>query len=468
MTLDPVPSTAAAAFLAALRDTLPGLRLVTEAVDTEAYRWDETEYMHPGMPLGVAFPASTAEVSTIMRLATAHRVPVVPRGAGSGLSGGAIAVEGALTIVMTGMRAILEIDRENLLVVCQPGVINADLGRAVGEQGMFYPPDPASFEICSIGGNLAEDSGGLRCVKYGVTRDYVLGLEVVLADGSVIRTGGRTVKDVMGYDLTQLLVGSEGTLGIITEATLRLLPAPQPNLTMLAFFASVPDAGAAVAGIIRDGIVPVTLELMDRFTIRAVDAALHVGLPEDAGAMLMIESDSGGAAAESELDRAGAACLAAGATEVIRATDPQEADWLREARRKAHWSLEQAGVARMEDIGVQRSQAPELLAAIERISKAHDLQVGVFGHAGDGNFHPTFVMDRADPDAERRIDAVRAELFDAVLAMGGTISGEHGTGVAKRGYLARQRGDDYVRVMRAIKSALDPLGILNPGKVFPD
>ena len=468
MTLDPVPSTAAAAFLAALRDTLPGLRLVTEAVDTEAYRWDETEYMHPGMPLGVAFPASTAEVSTIMRLATAHRVPVVPRGAGSGLSGGAIAVEGALTIVMTGMRAILEIDRENLLVVCQPGVINADLGRAVGEQGMFYPPDPASFEICSIGGNLAEDSGGLRCVKYGVTRDYVLGLEVVLADGSVIRTGGRTVKDVMGYDLTQLLVGSEGTLGIITEATLRLLPAPQPNLTMLAFFASVPDAGAAVAGIIRDGIVPVTLELMDRFTIRAVDAALHVGLREDAGAMLMIESDSGGAAAESELDRAGAACLAAGATEVIRATDPQEADWLREARRKAHWSLEQAGVARMEDIGVQRSQAPELLAAIERISKAHDLQVGVFGHAGDGNFHPTFVMDRAAPDAERRIDAVSAELFDAVLAMGGTISGEHGTGVAKRGYLARQRGDDYVRVMRAIKSALDPLGILNPGKVFPD
>ena len=468
MTLDLVPSTAAAAFLAALRDTLPGLRLVTEAVDTEAYRWDETEYMHPGMPLGVAFPASTAEVSTIMRLATAHRVPVVPRGAGSGLSGGAIAVEGALTIVMTGMRAILEIDRENLLVVCQPGVINADLGRAVGEQGMFYPPDPASFEICSIGGNLAEDSGGLRCVKYGVTRDYVLGLEVVLADGSVIRTGGRTVKDVMGYDLTQLLVGSEGTLGIITEATLRLLPAPPPNLTMLAFFASVPDAGAAVAGIIRDGIVPVTLELMDRFTIRAVDAALHVGLREDAGAMLMIESDSGGAAAESELDRAGAACLAAGATEVIRATDPQEADWLREARRKAHWSLEQAGVARMEDIGVPRSQAPKLLAAIERISKAHDLQVGVFGHAGDGNFHPTFVMDRADPDAERRIDAVRAELFDAVLAMGGTISGEHGTGVAKRGYLARQRGDDYVRVMRAIKSALDPLGILNPGKVFPD
>jgi glycolate oxidase len=459
---------APASFLAALRIALPDLRLLTDIADTEAYRWDETAYMHPGTPLGVAFPTSTADVSTIMRLATEHRVPIVPRGAGTGLSGGAIAVEGALTVVLTGMRDILEIDRENLLVVVQPGVINADLGRAVAEQGLFYPPDPASFETCSIGGNLAENSGGLRCVKYGVTRDYVLGLEVVLADGSVIRTGGRTVKDVMGYDLTQLMVGSEGTLGIITEATLRLLPAPPANLTMLAFFSSVPDAGAAVAGITRDGVVPVTLELMDRFTIRAVDAALHVGLPDDAGAMLMIESDAGGAAAESELDRAGAACAAAGATEVIRATDPQEADWLREARRKAHWSLEQAGVARMEDIGVRRSQAPELLAAIERISALHGLHVGVFGHAGDGNFHPTFVMDRADPDAERRIDAARADLFGAVLAMGGTISGEHGTGVAKRGYLARQRGDDHVRVMRAIKSALDPLGILNPGKVLPD
>jgi glycolate oxidase len=458
----------ATAFLEALRVALPGLRLLTDPVDTEAYRWDETEYMHPGMPLGVAFPTSTGDVSAIMRLATVHRMPVVPRGAGTGLSGGAIAVDGALTIVLTAMRDIVDIDRENLLVVVQPGVINAELGRAVAEQGMFYPPDPASFETCSIGGNLAENSGGLRCVKYGVTRDYVLGLEVVLADGSVIRTGGRTVKDVMGYDLTQLMVGSEGTLGIITEATLRLLPAPPANLTMLAFFASVPDAGAAVAGITRDGIVPVTLELMDRFTIRAVDAALHVGLPEDAGAMLMIESDAGGAAAESELDRAGAACTAAGATEVIRATDPQEADWLREARRKAHWSLEQAGVARMEDIGVRRSQAPALLAAIERISALHGLHVGVFGHAGDGNFHPTFVMDRADPDAERRIDAARADLFNAVLAMDGTVSGEHGTGVAKRGYLARQRGDVHVRVMRAIKSALDPLGILNPGKVFPD
>ena len=459
---------AGGAFLDALRAALPGLRLLTTAGDTEAYRWDETEYMHPGQPLGVVFPESTAEVGTIVRLAAAHRVPIVPRGAGSGLSGGATAVDGALTVVMTGMARILEIDTHDLLAVVQPGIINAELGRAAAAVGLFYPPDPASFEICSIGGNLAENSGGLRCVKYGVTRDYVLGLEVVLADGSVIRTGGRTVKDVMGYDLTHLFIGSEGTLGIITEATLRLLPLPAPKLTLLAFFAGVADAGRAVAAMTRAGVVPVTLELMDRFTIHAVDAALHVGLDPDAGAMLMIESDAGGAAAEAELDAATHACESSGATSVIRSTDPTEADWLREARRKAHWSLEQAGVARMEDVGVPRSRAPGLLAEIERISGEHHIPVGVFGHAGDGNFHPTFVMDRDDPDAESRINAVRADIFAAVLALGGTISGEHGTGVAKRGYLERQRGPRYVEAMRSIKAALDPLGIFNPGKVFPD
>jgi glycolate oxidase len=455
-----------AAYLAALRAALPGLRLLVEPADTEAYRWDETEYMHPGRPLGVAFPTTTDDVRALTRLAAEHRVPLVPRGAGTGLSGGAIATEGALTVVMTAMDRILEIDAENLTVTCQPGIINAALGRAVADQGLFYPPDPASFEICSIGGNLAENSGGLRCVKYGVTRDYVLGLEVVLADGSVIRTGGKTVKDVMGYDLTHLFIGSEGTLGIITEATLRLLRQPAPKMTMLAFFPTVRGAGAAVSEMTRAGVVPVTLELLDRFTIRAVDAALRVGLDPDSGAMLMIESDAGGAAGSAEMDAAEAACTACGATSVVRSTDPTEADWLREARRKAHWSLEQAGVARMEDVGVPRSRIPELLDAIETIGEASGIRVGVFGHAGDGNFHPTFVMDRDDPDAEARLNAVRARLFRVVLDLGGTISGEHGTGVAKKGYLEQQRGSDAVRVMRAVKAALDPLGILNPGKVF--
>jgi glycolate oxidase len=464
-TTEPTASPTATAFLAALRAELPGMRLLTDAADTESYRWDETEYMHPGHPLGVAFPSSTAEVSALVKLAAAHRVPLVPRGAGTGVSGGAIAVDGALTVVMTNMADVLEIDTENLTVTCQPGIINAELGRRVAVHGLFYPPDPASYEICSIGGNLAENSGGLRCVKYGVTRDYVLGLTVVLADGAVIQTGGKNVKDVMGYDLTRLFVGSEGTLGIITEAILRLIPMPAPKLTMLAFFPTVRDAGRAVATMTRT-LRPATLELMDRETIQAVDAALRLGLDQDAGAMLMVESDAGGQAAEAEMATAETACLDAGATSVIRANDPTEADWLREARRKAHWSLEQAGVARMEDVGVARSRIPELMDAITEVSGMHGVRVGVFGHAGDGNFHPTFVLERDDDHAEEKVNAVRAELFMRVLALGGTVSGEHGTGVAKRAYLEAQRGPDAVRAMKAIKAAMDPLGILNPGKIF--
>jgi glycolate dehydrogenase FAD-linked subunit len=452
-------------FLDAVRAALPAMRLLTDAAETDAYRFDETEYLHPGRPLGVAFPATTAEVVTIVRLAASHGVPLVPRGAGTGLSGGANGVEGALTVVMTHMAAILEIDEANLVAVVQPGVINADLGRAAAAVGLFYAPDPASFEMCTIGGNLAENSGGLRCLKYGVTRDAVLGLEVVLADGTIIRSGGKTIKDVAGYDLTHLFIGSEGTLGIITEATLRLWPAPPPRLTLLAFFGTVRDAGRAVAGITAAGLVPVTLELMDRFTIRAVDAALRVGLPADAGAMLLIESDAGPAAGD-ELDRAEAACRTAGATELARAADATEADWLREARRKAHWSLEQAGVARMDDVGVPRSRVPDLLEAIESISAEEGLPVGVFGHAGDGNLHPTFVVDRDDPTAEARINAARTRIYAAALEMGGTITGEHGTGVAKRGFLEAQRGPDAMRLMRTLKHALDPQGILNPGKVL--
>ena len=454
------------ALLRALRAALPDLAILVERGETAAYRYDETEYTYPGWPLAVVLPASTAEVATVVGLAAMHGVPIVPRGAGSGLSGGATAVDGAVTLVTTKMDRILEIDAANLAAVVQPGVVNADLGRAVAAHGLFYAPDPASFEICTIGGNLAENSGGLRCVKYGVTRDAVLGLEVVLADGSVIRTGGRTVKDVAGYDLTHLFVGSEGTLGVITEATLRLRPQPPEKLTVLAFFDTVAAAGEAVARITKAGIVPVTLELMDGFTIRAVDDAAHLGLDRQAGAMLMIESDAGGAAAEDELDRAERACQDAGATSLVRARDAQEADWLREARRAAHASLERAGVARMDDVGVPRSRVPEMLAAIERISAAHELPVGVFGHAGDGNLHPTFVVDRDDPTAEGRINTARAAIYEAAIALGGTITGEHGTGIAKRAFLEAQLGPRAVEVMRAVKAALDPHGILNPGKVL--
>src|SRR5918997_2023241 len=259
----------AASLLDALCTAIPDMRVLSTREETEAYRFDETEYTRPGVPLAVCFPRDTDDVALLVRLCAEHRTPVVPRGAGSGLSGGAIAVDGGLTVVLTGMNRILEIDEANLCVVVQPGVVNADLRRAVAEVGLFYAPDPASTDWCTIGGNLAENSGGLTCVKYGVTRDWVLGLEVVLADGAVIRTGGKNIKDVAGYDLTHLFIGSEGTLGIITEATLRLLPTPPPKLTMLAFFPTVAAAGVAVSRMTSAGVVPVTLELMDRITIRA-------------------------------------------------------------------------------------------------------------------------------------------------------------------------------------------------------
>jgi glycolate dehydrogenase FAD-linked subunit len=394
-------------------------------------------------------------------------VPVVPRGAGTGLSGGAAGSEGALTISFMRMDRILEIDPGNLTVTTQPGVINAALKAAVAEHGMFYAPDPASFEMCSIGGNLGTNAGGLCCVKYGVTRDAVLGLEVVMADAQVIRLGGKNVKDVAGYGLIPLLVGSQGTLGLMTEATLRLLPAPAPRSTLLAFFPTLVAAGEAVAGLTAAGLRPVTLELLDRTTIRAVDNQFHLGLDRDAAAMLLIESDLPGAAGDGELDAAMVVCEAASASLVVRAANAQEAEWLREGRRKAHYSLEQMGVARMEDVGVPRSRVPDMLAEIERIGAEHGIVIGAFGHAGDGNLHPTFVLPREEDEAVAvaRLEAAREDLFEAALALGGTVTGEHGIGVAKRAWLPRQRGEAAVEVMRSIKRALDPRDLLNPGRV---
>jgi glycolate oxidase len=454
------------AFLADVRDGLPELRLLTDPADRETYRLDETAYMEAGLPGAVALPSSTAEVSALLRLASRHRVPVVPRGAGTGLSGGAAGIEGALTIALTRMHQIMDIDADNLCVVTQPGVINAELKDAVARHGLFYPPDPASYESCSIGGNLGTNAGGLCCVKYGQTRDWVLGLEVVLADGTVIRTGGRTVKDTAGYALTHLFVGSQGTLGIITEATLRLRPLPGPRATLVAFFASLGAAGEAVAAITRGGLVPVTLELLDHETILAVDDAHSLGLDRDAAAMLLVESDAPGAAAAGELDAAEAAILGAGATSVVRAQDAQEADWLRQARRLALRALERQGTVRMEDVGVPRAQVPELLTAIERITAAHGVRCATFGHAGDGNLHPNLIFDRDDPEASRLTRVVRDEIFRAALDLGGTVTAEHGIGAARREWLPIQRGEGAVAAMRAIKDALDPLGILNPGRVL--
>ena len=466
MTASTKPTGATAPLIDAIRARLPGLRILTDPIDRESYRTDETPYLHAGLPAAVALPTTTAEVAELVRICGELRIPIVPRGAGSGLSGGAAGIEGALTIAFTAMDRILEIDRANLVAVVQPGVINARLKAAVAEVGLFYPPDPASFEMCTIGGNLGTNAGGLCCVKYGQTRDSVLSLEVVMADGTVIRTGGRNIKDVAGYSLTHLIVGSQGTLGIITEATLRLRPAPPPRSTMLAFFPTLEGAGDAVAGIAAAGLSPVTLELLDRLTIGAVDDMHQLGLDRTAAAMLMIESDMPGPAATDELERAEAACRAAGATEVLRAADAQEADWLRQARRAAHYALERIGEVRMEDVGVPRSKVPDMLRAIERIAARHDVRIGTFGHAGDGNLHPDLVFERGDPRAETLTKLVQADLYRAALELGGTVTGEHGIGSARRDWLEVQRGPDAVRFMRAIKTALDPLGILNPGRVI--
>jgi glycolate oxidase len=456
----------AESLIAEVRASLPGLRLLTDPIDREAYRLDETAYLDAGLPAAVAFPESTEEVAALVRLAAAHRVSVVPRGAGTGLSGGAAGIEGALTIVLSRMNRILEIDEANLCVVTQPGIINADLKAAVAAAGLFYPPDPASYETCSIGGNLGTNAGGLCCVKYGQTRDWVLGLEVVLADGSVIRTGGRNVKDVAGYSLTHLFIGSQGTLGIVTEATLRLRPLPGPRSTLLAFFASLDAAGDAVAGVARSGLIPVTLELLDHETILAVDDWNHLGLDREAAAMLMVESDAPSVAAGDEIDLAEAACRASGATSIVRAADASEADLLRQARRLALRALERQGTVRMEDVGVPRARVPDLLRAIERISAERGVRIATFGHAGDGNLHPNLVFDRDDPDAARLTHLVRDDLFRAALELGGTVTAEHGIGAVRRDWLPIQRGDGAVGVMRAIKAALDPLGILNPGRVI--
>ncbi|HUQ78896.1 MAG TPA: FAD-linked oxidase C-terminal domain-containing protein [Patescibacteria group bacterium] len=452
--------------LAAIRAELPALRLLDDPTDREVYRNDETAYLQAGLPLAVALPETTAEVATLVRLAAAERIPIVPRGAGSGLSGGAAGIEGGLTIALGRMNRVLEIDRTNLVVVTQPGVLNAELKAAVAAEGLFYAPDPASYEICSIGGNLGTNAGGLCCVKYGQTRDSVLGLEIVLADGRVIRTGGRNVKDVAGYALTHLFVGSQGTLGIVTEATLRLHVAPPPRSTMIAFFPSLPAAGEAVAAIVGAGLHPVTLELLDHETILAVDDAFSLGLDRDAAAMLLVESDLPEAAAAAELAAAAVACEASGAGTVVRAEDPVEADWLRQARRLALRALERQGTVRMEDVGVPRGRVPELLVAIQAAADRHGVRVATFGHAGDGNLHPNFIFAHGDPRAAELAETVRNEIFAAALALGGTVTAEHGIGLSRRAALVDQVGPDVVGVMRAIKLALDPLGILNPGRVI--
>jgi glycolate oxidase len=452
------------AVLAELAAALPADALVTDPDIIEPYRYDRAETVVPGRPLAVVRARCTADVQVVLRIASTHRVPVVPRGAGTGLSGGSAAVDGCITLSTERMRDI-SVDPAAMVAVVGPGLFNAEVKAAAREHGLWYPPDPSSFEICSIGGNMATNAGGLCCVKYGVTTDYVLGLEVVLADGSVVRLGGRTIKDVAGYDLKRLFVGSEGTLGIITSATLRLRPLPPPAATVVATFSDVVDAGRAVATVMAE-MRPAALELMDRTSVRAVEAQLRMGLDETCGALLLGRSDAGGAQSASEAARIEAACTAAGATYVAATDDEDEGEQLMTARRMAIPCVERLGTVLIDDVGVPIPRIPELIAGIENVAARTDTTIAVIGHAGDGNFHPLVVFDRADPAAVARAEEAFGAVMDVALALGGTITGEHGVGTLKRAWLRPQLGDDVAALAARIKDALDPRGILNPGKAL--
>ncbi len=448
-----------------LRQALPPEALVTDADRMESYRYDRAMFCPAGQPLAVVLARETAHVQAAVRIAAETGTPIVPQGARSGLSGAANAIEGCIVISLEKMDRVLQIDPVNRYVVTQPGIYNAVLSRAVAEHGLFYPPDPSSWEFCSIGGNLSTNSGGLCCVKYGVTTDYVLGLEVVLASGEVLRTGRKTVKGVAGYDLTKLIVGSEGTLGIITEATLSLRPATQRPRTMAALFDSSVAAGTAITDIVKSGISLSLLEIMDRTTIRAVNEFKRMDLPEDAAVMVLAQSDSGGEAAMAEIAAVVKLCREAGATESLEADDPAEGDLLLEARRAALPALEVLGTTMIDDVCVPRSRLAEFLVAVEKVSEQTGILVAVVGHAGDGNMHPNVVFDQDDPDQAARAQRAFDEIMAVGLELGGTITGEHGVGVLKMEWLVKEIGPVAVDVHRAIKRALDPQGILNPGKI---
>ncbi|HEX8441981.1 FAD-binding oxidoreductase, partial [Archangium sp.] len=408
-----------------LAAVLPPEALVTDPDVLEAHRRDQAGWALAGTPRVLVRPASTAEVQAVLRVAAAHRVPVVARGAGSGLSGGANAVDGCIVLSLARMNRVLELDQRGMYVVVQPGVINATVKATAAEHGLWYAPDPASWEFSTIGGNVATNAGGLCCVKYGVTGDAVLGLEAVLADGSVVRTGGRMVKNVAGYDLTRLFVGSEGTLGIVTEVTLKLRPRPPPATTLVASFPTLVGAGAAVTEIMAT-TRPSLLELMDRTTVRAVEAFKPLGLDVESAALLLARSDAGGEQGVAECTRMVAACEAAGATFVAHSADEAEGELLIVARRLAFPALERQGATLLDDVGVPLSRIAELLAAVERIAEQRGVLIGTFGHAGDGNMHPTLVFDRDDPEAVARAKGAFDDILRVVLDLGGTITGEHG------------------------------------------
>jgi glycolate oxidase len=438
------------------------LDMSPEGAVTHAY--DATRLHH--RPDIILYPRNTRDVSQILALCNRHEIPVCPRGAGSGFAGGSVPIRGGVALVMTRMNEIREIQTEDLLAVVQPGVVNGAFQGRAEELGLFYPPDPGSMAFSTLGGNVATGAGGLRSLKYGVTRDYVLGLEAVLADGRIIKTGVRTLKSVVGYDLTRLLIGSEGTLAVITEMTLKLIPKPEMQRAALVTFRTPADAGRAVSRIIASRIIPSTLEFMDSACMQAVEEHLHLGLAAPDHAYLLIEVDGSPEESEQEIRKIETLCRACGARKIEVAPDRKDRERLWQARRTISQAINRMGLQKVnEDIAVPRSRIPEILAFLSRLAETSNLKILTFGHAGDGNLHVNILVEPENlPKAH---DAVK-QLFKEVLRLDGTLSAEHGIGLAKSPYLAMEVAPESLELMRQIKKTFDPKGILNPGKIFAE
>lgn len=452
--------------VAALGSVVGRDNVLTAVEDRHVFGYDGTPLLFEP-PKAVLYVDAAEQVGPVLKLANEHRFTVIPRGSGSGLSGGSVPVDDAVVMVLTRLDRILEIDEANLTALVEPGVITQTLHETVEARGLFYPPDPGSSKICTIGGNVAENSGGLRGLKYGVTKDYVLGLEVVLPNGEVTWSGNKCVKDAAGYDLKHLFIGSEGTLGVFTKVLLKLIPKPAAKKTMVAYFETMRHAAEAVSAIIAARVIPATLEFLDQTTIRCVEAYAKLGLNLSYGALLLIEVDGHPAVVEDEAERVMAVCREQNALEFHLAADEAEALRFAAARRVAFTALaRERPTTILEDATVPRSAVPQMIDVIEACAEKYHLHIGTFGHAGDGNLHPTFLTDERDHDELARVEQAFDDIFNGALALGGTITGEHGTGTVKRPFLARQYNDATLDTMRKLKDVLDPNGILNPGKVL--
>jgi glycolate oxidase len=453
-----------------LRLAVGAEHVLTSGVDTFGYSYDSSflPLVPANLPDAVVRPRTTEEVSKVMALAHAHGIPVTPRGAASGRTGGSVPLHGGISLALDRMTDILEVDEGNMMVTVEPGVRTIELHDACAARGLFYPPDPASWKFCTIGGNVAENAGGMRAVKYGVTRDYVMGLRVVLADGTILDTGGKAIKNVTGYDLTSLFTGSEGTLGVITRITLRLIPLPKLRGVIRVMFASMEDGCATVHRMLQEDMVPSAAEIMDEVSLQAVARHRKMALPDGAKACAIIEVDGEDAEAlAAQYRRIEAVAVACGSLEFKVAQTKAEADELWAVRRGLSQAVASLAPNRLgEDISVPRDAFPEVVRRIGAIAIKYGLQIPVFGHAGDGNLHPSVLCDMANPEEAARVHQAVDEIFEAALAVGGTLTGEHGIGITKRPYLAQALGEAGVRTLKAIKLSLDPKGILNPGKLW--